>query len=254
VSEQNLGERIRELREKKNLSREQLHSQTKILVKYIEAIEEGRWDLLPGLVYLKPFIKNIAGALDVDCKELYALIEDTSLGEKLESEASQLKKKFDYRWVVVVLMIVFVALIIFLLKSPGPQIKKQTEETIQVEAANDRELNKRESQFSGELDFFQGADNIDEIHTLELTAIDSVWLLLLSGDDTLYTGILVPGRKIKRRCASPFELVMGRSNCLDIVIDDRKINREKYLKNMMRIKSSDLDNFIASSSGGPGEG
>jgi len=254
VSEQNLGEKIRELREKKNLTREQLHSQTKILVKYIKAIEEGRWDLLPGLMYLKPFIKNIADALDVDCKELYVLIEDTSLGEKLENEASQLKKKFDYRWVVVVLMVALVALIIFLLKPPSPQIIRQTEETMPVEPVNDRELSKKESQFSGELDFFQGADNIDEIRTLELTAIDSVWLLLLSGNDTLYIGTLVPGRKIKRRCASPFKLVMGRSNCLDIVIDDRKINREKYLKNMMRIKSSDLDSFIASSSGGPGEG
>jgi len=152
---------------------------------------------LPGKVYIKPFVKNIADALDADYKELYALIEDSSLGEKFESETLQSKNKFDYRWLVVSLMVALIALIIFLLKPLNNEIKEQTEKTIQIEDANKKKQSKRKNQFSSELDFFHDGDKTIAIHNLEITAVDSVWLLLISRDDTLYAGTLVPGRIIK---------------------------------------------------------
>ena len=252
MPEQSLGDRIRELREKQGLTREQLNTRTKILVRYIEALEEGRWDLLPGQVYLKPFVKNIADVLNADHKELYALIEHTDLQEepKIKEPAA---KQFDYRWLVVIGLVIFVAVIILLIRPSGSSDKQTDELPTAVTIINHKPVLK-EKRYTSDLDVLESTIDMSDYHTLELTAIDSVWLLLIAGDDTLYTGILLPGRKIKRNSIKPIKLTMGRKNCLDIVYDNLRIDREKRLKNLIHIDFSDFDLSLVESSGGPGEG
>lgn len=69
-----VGEVIKEARLKKKLSREKLEVKTKIKKEFIEALENSRWDSLPEYPVVFGFVKNIAGALDLNKASLTALL------------------------------------------------------------------------------------------------------------------------------------------------------------------------------------
>ena len=93
------------------------------MVSYIQAIEDGRWDLLPGQVYLKPFVKSLAEALGADYDELCELIDKTDKNQIAEN-AEPPGKGFDYRWLALAAMVVLAGLIIFLLRPEKTSIEE----------------------------------------------------------------------------------------------------------------------------------
>ena len=54
-----LGDLLRETREQKKLSLEDVEQGTNIRKLYIKSIEDGDYDKLPGEVFLKRFYQNI---------------------------------------------------------------------------------------------------------------------------------------------------------------------------------------------------
>ncbi|MBQ6297705.1 MAG: helix-turn-helix domain-containing protein [Selenomonadaceae bacterium] len=61
-----VGYTLRQERERQNLSISDIEQGTSIRALYIEAIENGEYDKLPGTVYTKGFIKNYANFLGMD--------------------------------------------------------------------------------------------------------------------------------------------------------------------------------------------
>ena len=61
-----IGETLRKERENQKLSVQDVEKETSIRALYIEAIEQGEYDKLPGEVYAKGFIKNYANFLNLD--------------------------------------------------------------------------------------------------------------------------------------------------------------------------------------------
>lgn len=65
-----IGERLKEARKEKNISLESLQDITKIQKRYLVAIEEGNFDVLPGKFYARAFIKEYALVVGLDPDEL----------------------------------------------------------------------------------------------------------------------------------------------------------------------------------------
>jgi cytoskeletal protein RodZ len=65
-----IGARLKEAREAKNISLESLQESTKIQKRYLMAIEEGNMKILPGKFYARAFIKEYANAVGLDPDEL----------------------------------------------------------------------------------------------------------------------------------------------------------------------------------------
>lgn len=61
-----VGYTLRQERERQNLSINDIEEGTSIRALYIEAIENGEYDKLPGAIYTKGFIKNYAKFLEMD--------------------------------------------------------------------------------------------------------------------------------------------------------------------------------------------
>ncbi len=66
-----LGQFLKEARERKQLSLEDLQRITKIQKRYLNAIEEGRFETLPGLFYARAFVKTYAETVDLDPEQLF---------------------------------------------------------------------------------------------------------------------------------------------------------------------------------------
>lgn len=65
-----LGARFREAREARGLTLAEAASNTRILARYLQALEEGDYEQLPGDVYARGFIRNYAQFLELPADEL----------------------------------------------------------------------------------------------------------------------------------------------------------------------------------------
>jgi helix-turn-helix protein len=65
-----IGASLREARMRARVDISEIEVQTKIRAKYLRALENEEWDLLPGPTYVKSFLRTYAEALDLDAKLL----------------------------------------------------------------------------------------------------------------------------------------------------------------------------------------
>jgi cytoskeletal protein RodZ len=84
-----LGEQLRLARRAKSKSLEDISRDTNISKRYLQALEEDDYDILPGSAYVKGFLSNYAKCVGLDPK---AVVEQynklAGLTELLESGAS----------------------------------------------------------------------------------------------------------------------------------------------------------------------
>lgn len=81
-----LGKRLEEARKQKNITLDELQTTTKIQKRYLQAIEAGNYDILPGKFYARAFIKQYAEAVGLDPDKLFD--EYASEVPKTEAEVS----------------------------------------------------------------------------------------------------------------------------------------------------------------------
>jgi cytoskeleton protein RodZ len=78
-----IGETLREARMRERIDVSEIEAQTKIRAKYLRALENEEWDLLPGPTFVKSFLRTYATALGLDGK---ALVEEYRLNYERPSE------------------------------------------------------------------------------------------------------------------------------------------------------------------------
>lgn len=76
-----IGDRLRQARLNKNISLDELQQKTKIQKRYLEAIEKGAFNLLPGDYYVRTFLRQYATAVGENGEHLVAVFDGkTELG------------------------------------------------------------------------------------------------------------------------------------------------------------------------------
>lgn len=65
-----IGQKLREARENRGITLEDVERETKIRRKYLQALEEEQFQILPGVVYAKAFLKTYASFLGLDASEV----------------------------------------------------------------------------------------------------------------------------------------------------------------------------------------
>jgi cytoskeleton protein RodZ len=79
-----IGATLREARMRARIDVSEIEAKTKIRAKYLRALENEEWGLLPGPTFVKSFLRTYAQALDLDDK---ALLEEYRLHHERPSEA-----------------------------------------------------------------------------------------------------------------------------------------------------------------------
>ncbi|MEV3326236.1 helix-turn-helix domain-containing protein [Paenibacillus larvae] len=119
-----LGQFLRNARLEKKLSLEELQEMTKIRVRYLEAIEEGDYKVLPGSFYVRAFIKSYAEAMGLDPNEVLDMYQKVNpVPEEPEHALEPLRPRSrsgggprssdqTSKWASTVMVVCFVALIV----------------------------------------------------------------------------------------------------------------------------------------------
>jgi cytoskeleton protein RodZ len=78
-----IGATLREARMRARIDISEIEAETKIRAKYLRALENEEWGLLPGPAYVRSFLRTYAEALDLDAK---LLLEDYKLRHERPSD------------------------------------------------------------------------------------------------------------------------------------------------------------------------
>jgi hypothetical protein len=78
-----IGATLRDARMRARIDISEIETETKIRAKYLRALENEEWDLLPGPTYVKSFLRTYADALGLDSK---LLLEEYKLRHERLSE------------------------------------------------------------------------------------------------------------------------------------------------------------------------
>ena len=78
-----VGQRLREAREAKGMSVEDIAASTRIPTRHLTSLENSDWDKLPAATYSIGFAKNYAGAVGLDRNEI---------GEQLRAEMGGMQR------------------------------------------------------------------------------------------------------------------------------------------------------------------
>src|SRR5215211_2245968 len=65
-----IGETLRETRMRRRIDMTDVEAATKIRAKYLRALENEEWDLLPGPTFVKTFLRTYAEYLGLDARNL----------------------------------------------------------------------------------------------------------------------------------------------------------------------------------------
>jgi cytoskeleton protein RodZ len=74
-----LGQKLREERESRNISIEEIAAATKIVPRYLEALEADHLDKMPGGFFVKGIIRSYARAIGLDADEVLARYKEAGL-------------------------------------------------------------------------------------------------------------------------------------------------------------------------------
>ena len=85
---QSVGLRLREAREAKGLSLEDVARQTRIPIRHLEHIERGEWDALPAITYSVGFARSYANTIGLDGGAIGAEVREQLGGTRLGGTAA----------------------------------------------------------------------------------------------------------------------------------------------------------------------
>jgi cytoskeletal protein RodZ len=114
-----MGEELRRARESKGLNLLQVEEVTKIRVKYLEALENEDFNVIPGKVYIKGFVKNYAAFLGLNVVPFIEYLNETTFNQaEIEEEKEfvvtnpQPKGQFGLKYVFAVIVVIAIGYVL----------------------------------------------------------------------------------------------------------------------------------------------
>ena len=120
---ESIGEKLRQSREEKGFTLEQVARDTHIAKRFIEAMEQEDFDVFPGEPYLLGFLRTYSEFLELDPQEMVSLYKNLKLQEQpAPMDELLVKRRSPKPYIVSGIVVAALALVgvgVFLLFSSG---------------------------------------------------------------------------------------------------------------------------------------
>lgn len=263
-----IGDFLRERREEKGVSLIEVEKDLKIRKKYLEALEEGNIDIIPGRTYIVGYLRNYSKYLGIDEENINSIIQTYKNLEKrkydledIKEENIFLKKKdksiFEKRRIFFPLKYVYLAsfiLVIFIgllwinrsLKEaqhfpvPSPEIKTETDLNIEEKTDSIVSLIEEDIETKTETLIKEtvSPENvlISKVPILKIIANDNTWVKVLSKDEIIFEGILFKGEEIFWQSDQSLNLITEYPAKIETYYNDEAIEINKGITNNYILK------------------
>lgn len=118
-----IGETLRERRMAMKIDVQEVEEETKIRAKYLRALENEEYNLLPGNAYVKSFLRTYADYLGLDSRELVDAYR--AQGERQDDDPAFFSPRTESsdgsrtKWVFAIAAILIIAAVLFLIGTMG---------------------------------------------------------------------------------------------------------------------------------------
>ena len=263
-----IGNFLRERREARGISLDEVEKDLKIRKKYLQTLEEGNIDIIPGKTYIVGYLRNYSKYLDIDEENINQIIQTYNNLEKPKSVIKETKKEniylktkdrsmfekkrfflpVKYVYLSGFLIIIFIGLLLLSrsLKEaqnfpvPSPEIGSETGINIE-EKENDistlaEELIKSEAEAIIAESSTQDSVLAEKLPILKLIADDKTWVKILSEDKIIFEGILFEGEEFFWETDQALEIITEYPTKLKTYYDDESIEISKGTINNYLLK------------------
>jgi cytoskeletal protein RodZ len=227
-----IGSTLREARMRERIDVSEIEAQTKIRAKYLRALENEEWGLLPGPTFVKSFLRTYATALGLDGK---ALVEEYRLHHESPSEgalepivsapqrhrsrsrgAGPPPDRGSRGYAIAVGTILLIIIILIVLLVAGGKSNKPSGAGTASTSAKSGAPKHHKSTGAGT------TRATSDVLTLSLTPTANVYVCLLGdGGRKLIPGVeLKPGQRTATYHAKHFEVTLG-NNSVELVLDGK---------------------------------
>ena len=254
-----IGNFLRERREASGISLIEIEKDLKIRKKYLQALEEGNIDIIPGKTYLIGYLRNYSKYLGIDDEDIIQIIQTYKNLEKQKTDLKETKeekiylkrkdrsifekKKFflpiKYVYLTSFVLIIFIGL--FLLSRslreaqdfpvPSPEIGNETDINIGEEASDISTLTEEfiESEAEAIIAEYSTEDSVlaEQLPALKLIANDRAWLKIISEDKIIFEGILFEGEEYFWETDQILEIITEYPTKIEAYYDDESIEISK---------------------------
>ncbi len=211
-----IGEYLKKEREKRQISLRKVADETKIPIRYLEAMERGEVELIPGEVYLKGFLRSYAEEIGLDggaVLERYRERTQPKDTEEQPSGAAELRGRkkprrvswhlrYERAFVFVLLLVLLIVAIIAAFRGGGG--RRQDLPQPQPQVQQEPQASKEESAPRPE-----PAPKV-LAQELEIFARDECWVEAYSQGKRLFALLLEPGESKQLSVRENVALLLGK--------------------------------------------
>jgi transcriptional regulator with XRE-family HTH domain len=231
---------LRQLRESRQISLQQISAVTRVNVRFLEALERGKFDVLPE-VYIRAFLRQYAEAIGADEREILrkyeeAVEHDTVSAPAIEEQpepvptpvwtelAASLHQKqvlaFLQRNLIPLLTIITVVLIVLFLARPD---SGTLPEGLVAEVPFDRVV--KESEAAEVQTAVTGRTLVPKSDSLRLEIVtsDSVWIQIVIDGARTEEYLFPPQRRRSWTASERFSVTMGNAGGATFLLNGKDI-------------------------------
>ena len=254
-----IGNFLKERREAKGISLIEVEKDLKIRKKYLQALEEGNIDAIPGKTYLVGYLRNYSKYLNIDEENINQIIQTYKNLEKQKvklektkeeniylktKDRSMFEKKrvfFPVKYVYLASFVLIIFIGLFLLSRslkeaqdfpiPSPEIGNET--SINIEEKTDDISTLAEELIESEAEAIIAEYSTEEsilaekLPILKLIADDRAWLKVISEDKIIFEGILFEGEEFFWETDQSLEIITEYPTKIETYYDDESIEISK---------------------------
>lgn len=249
-----IADELKTAREQKDVSLQQIASKTKIDIKFLQAIENANFDILPD-VYMKAFIKEYAQHIELDFQSILQKYENVRLGnpeqavvpgvtveadrkaaavtvtekkfDSIESahltnttpdETSTKKQNVNYFYVGIIVVLLLILIYVLFVKGSSPDI---VQESFSQQVSNQDKP--RFEMTKGNNDQTQLSLNVEDSLRLSVQTLSRVWVKVSSDGKIVAQQVYLPDSRLNFAARKNFSITVGNAGVVKLLFNNKPI-------------------------------
>jgi len=261
-----IGNFLRERREERGISLIEIEKDLRIRKKYLQALEEGNIDAIPGKTYLIGYLRNYSKYLGIDEENINQIIQTYNNLEKQKVNLEETKKKdiylkrkdksvfgrekffFPIKYVYLISFVLIIFIGLFLLNRslreaqnfpvPSPEIENETGINVEEKADDISTLTEEltESEAEAIIAEYPTQDIVlaEKLPILKLIASDRAWIKIISEDKIIFEEILFKDEEFFWETDQTLEIITEYPTKIEAYYDDE----------IIEINKGTIDNYL----------
>ncbi len=232
-----IGEILRNTRIEKGLSYQEIETDTRIRCRYLEALEDENWDLLPEDVYTKGFLSSYARYLGLNPHKMLDMYkQNVALTPEPQPSVQKIELPGRPRWkmglvvgIIAIIILVFSQYLYRSIFTPAPSLTANNPGP----STNQGSDNLPATQPSVDT---TPADDPAEIESLALrikTVQGACWIRVKNNDQTVYEGTLANGEERIFPDLENVVFTLGNAGSVQVFLNDQDLGSLGSLKQVV---------------------